>query len=102
MTQYIRIKDIPPGDAPEVNRKAWVGLVLPVMRFVHDEDHEHVVGIISGKPDYENKQGYMVDGQVAVDALRQKDPEGAKFWEELSPFFVTLVFAEAACEVVIR
>ena len=75
----IRIISTPPGGAPEWVRKEWVGLELPTV----ESSGRPQVGATGGKP--ENLGGFQINGKVAIDALKEKSPEAAKWWEDNWP-----------------
>lgn len=98
--QFIHIKDVPPGDPPEDVCAAWVGLTLPVIRYIHEKDQVHVVGVVTNAVDLENSDGYMVDAKVAIALLRMVDRDAAAWWDENVPYLSNLVFSEKVCEVI--
>jgi len=73
----IRVVSIPPGDAPEDIRRAWVGLVLPIP--TSGASTGRTVGVLSGEPEDE-PAGFPVDGRVAVEALAKRFPDAAQWW----------------------
>jgi hypothetical protein len=87
----IRITDIPPGEAPEDVRRAWVGLVLPLARGETGPRTLHTGGVLTGPRGLlmglvhilfgwtQRETGYVVEGGVAVDLLGRKD-RGAAAW----------------------
>lgn len=91
----IRIVSTPPGQAPEWVRKEWVGVEIPV---VEQPVKGIQVGVRGGKP--QNKGGYEVNTADAIEALRKKSPEAAKWWEDNVPLasISHLVFAKDVCE----
>lgn len=97
----IRIVAIPPGDAPEHVRQAWVGLELPLRNGATAPAPEIVVGALSGKvADFE--PGYVVDGILAIHRLAAHSPEAAAWWRENAPLVLKpgydLFFPSEACE----
>lgn len=99
MGERIRIIDTPPGQAPDWVKAKWVGIELPVEEDSPDEEGVQF-GIKGGRP--ENLGGYQIRTQDAIEALREKSPEAAKWWEDNIPsdLFPTLVFKRDVCEVV--
>src|SRR5580658_7219033 len=109
----IKIIDIPPGEAPEEVRQAWVGLVLPVA-FSRRRRFKST-GVVSGptsrigsflairRGDFKRENGYAVAGRKAIEILSQHSPEAAEWWREHAPRFLArgryLVFADEVCEV---
>lgn len=88
----------PSGQAPELIREAWVGLELEAQM----DPGGLYVGVLGGKASSDNIGGYTVAGNEALEALRAKHPEAARWWEENSPYisFGDLVFGTKFCRVV--
>jgi len=97
-TAGIRIIDVPPGEAPDVVRKAWVGLVLPVLGPLQEYP---TFGVLSG-PKTEIgvriytrlgrarwESGYLVEARVAVSILEMVNPEAAEWWRTNTPHLLT-------------
>jgi hypothetical protein len=97
MAQF-RINDVPPGQAPEWVRKAWVDLVLP-MRDVPPASVRQA-GIFGGKS--ENLGGFAVSGQIALSLLKEHNSAAAEWWSTYAPhvLFGDLVFIRDVCEIV--
>jgi len=110
----IRITGIPPGEAPEKVRQAWIDLVLPVS---YARRHRFkTVGVLSGptghwnsylasrRGEIKSQAGYAVAGQKAVEILSEHAPEAAAWWRQNAPRAIArgkyLVFAGEACEVI--
>jgi hypothetical protein len=98
----IRIVAIPPGEAPEEVRRAWVGLVLPLAKQTRGPLLARGFGVLSGRgqPTY----GYAVPAARAVEILSQHAPEAAAWWTQnvphnLRPGRVFLFHAEVCQEV---
>jgi hypothetical protein len=111
----IRITGVPPGEAPEWVRRAWVGLVLPL---APGEDGARTLstgGVLTGPRGCatalvhlllgraKQRRGYVIDADVAVWLLAEKDPEAAAWWQEnaphvLRPGFRFMFPAEVCCE----
>jgi hypothetical protein len=93
----VRIVALPPGEAPEQIRKAWVGLELPVA----GRDRNTVVGVLSDRP-AAGCDGYAVDGAKAVALLAARAPEAAAWWRRNAPHVLVggyqLVFPAEICE----
>lgn len=101
MRERIRIISTPPGQAPEWVRDEWVGVELPVEENTPSEDVGVLqLGINGGRP--ENLGGYPIRTQDAIEALREKSPEAARWWESNVPLGLVprLVFKRDVCEVV--
>lgn len=93
----IRIVDIPPGEAPEHVRKAWVGLVLPLAEGEGGRRTLPVFGVISAPRTrwriflalllrrFTRADGYVVDAPTAIERLAQSSPEAADWWRSNAP-----------------
>jgi hypothetical protein len=99
----IRIVAMPPGDAPEHIRRAWVGLELPLANGQSGPSRQPAQGILSGQ-DEGPCSGYAVDGREGVALLAAKAPEAAAWWRQQAPHVTThgyqLVFPADVCEQV--
>ena len=111
----IRIIRIPPGEAPESIRQAWVGLVLPLTPGCERVCSTHTYGVLSGPRTFlgelfrrltgrlRRKAGYVVDVQAAIDILEDAAPAAAAWWRENVPHAMRpgrrFLFAPDACEV---
>jgi hypothetical protein len=97
----IRIKAVPPGEAPEFVRRAWVGLDLPVIAGQVQPDHGPAFGALSHQR-LAMPAGYAVDGPTAIAILQTASPEIAAWWRENVPAAVApgfqLVFPADVCE----
>jgi hypothetical protein len=108
----VKIIAIPPGDAPENVRAAWVGLTLPLAKpGVRTIPTMSVLacpktwlGIVlarlTGKTQPE--KGYVVDAHRAVEILASHAPAAAKWWNENAPSAVRpgrqFLFAADVCQ----
>lgn len=95
----IRIVKVPPGEAPEFVRRAWVGVEFPTIELPTEDRIE--IGIFGGESG--NIGGYEVDVHVALEALRQVRPEMFVWWmENMNVEFTAqaLVFRRDVCEVI--
>ena len=110
----IRIISIPPGEAPEEVRTAWVGLVLPVA--VSGVQSVEAAGVLS-RPTTglglffarllrrtKRESVYIVEAHRAVEILSAYSPDAARWWKanaapsiEAGQFFG---FVAEVCEVV--
>ncbi len=94
----IRIIDVPPGDAPEDVRRAWVGLVLPVCDPTNDVWLGR--GVLTRRP--ETLDGYAVEGATAVSMLSKINTDAANWWRDNAPHILQpgaiLVFHAKVCE----
>jgi hypothetical protein len=97
----VRIKALPPGEAPEDIRRAWIGLELPIANGQADGRSRGVFGVLSNEP-VSCCQGYSVDGAQAVRILAAKAPDAAAWWRRNAPHTLIggyqLVFPAYVCE----
>jgi hypothetical protein len=98
---HIRITQIPPGEAPESIRRAWVGVALPLRRAESQPQRLETLGAVSNEG-VEIATGYVVDGQMAVRSLEAHAPDAARWWRENAPHVVArgyrLCFPSRVCE----
>jgi hypothetical protein len=110
----VRITDVPPGEAPDWVRRAWVGMVLPLAPGETGPRTPRTVGVLSGPRDFvmillfflfgrrNRETGYVVEGRVAVQLLAEKDAEAARWWQEKAPHVLRpghrLVFQAEVCQ----
>jgi hypothetical protein len=103
ITCRVRIVAVPPGEAPEAVRRAWVGLELPA-RSAASDGPQPVFGVLSQKAAGQVR-GYAVGGAAAVRLLAEADPNAADWWRQNAPHVLTreyqLVFPEEVCERVV-
>ena len=113
----IRIVGVPPGEAPETIRRAWVGLVLPVAPRYGGRSRFPVFGVLTGPRGFlgtclallsgrsRREDGYAVRGRIAVETLTERSPEAADWWRSNVPHVVRaghiLVFSADVCEEVV-
>jgi hypothetical protein len=99
---HIRIIRVPPGEAPEMIRAQWVGLVLPLAHGSSAFQLESV-GVLSGKKEDEPVIGYLVEVKAAVEILAMKSVDAASWWRtNASHLFadgMTFIFHEHVCEL---
>jgi len=93
----IRIKNTPPGEAPEHIRQAWIGLVIPVPPRFAGRRRAFEIGVLSGPKSRlgvllailfgraQRATGYIVEASVAVDLLAIHSPTAADWWRENAP-----------------
>jgi hypothetical protein len=97
----VRIVAVPPGEAPEQVRRAWVGLELPLTRGESGPRAQDVVGVQSNRLQGQ-WTGFAVNGATAVTLLAAKAPEAAGWWRRNAPHVLvggyTLVFPAEVCE----
>ncbi|MBI2760956.1 MAG: hypothetical protein HYX51_05975 [Chloroflexi bacterium] len=105
---------MPPGDAPENIRRAWIGEILPVAgreRGMHAwGGHGVLFGPrtilgdlarrLRGRPVHDG--GFVVDARVAIQLLAERSPDAARWWIENTPRLFrpgyVLWFAPEACQ----
>ena len=106
----IRFTSVPKGGAPISIREQWIGVEVPCL-FSHDgvpKKGDGMRDVITGLdvPDY---PGYIVLQTMAINALQEKSPEAAAYWNEcgfpnhnLALFLFSLESAEIVKPVVSR
>jgi hypothetical protein len=111
---HIRIKETPPGEAPENIRQAWVGLVLPVLpQFSRIRTHPGF-GVLTGpKTQFglvlatilgrgQKQTGYIVEAKTAVELLASHSKDAAEWWRQNAPQFLKpkfyFLFSADSCE----
>ena len=114
LTMHIRIKSMPPGEALEQVRQAWVGLVIPVPPRVAGCQNFLGFGVLSGPKTRlggllglllgraKRHRGYAVSSKVALDLLAARCPEAADWWRQNAPRFFEpgqgFIFSSDSCE----
>lgn len=76
----LSITGVPPGEAPQAVREAWVGVVIPLLMVCllgckNKEFDKRLFGIwelstIDGSSTYEKEKIYLTDNQMIVDSPR--------------------------------
>ena len=110
----IRIKSVPPGEAPESIRQAWIGLEIPVHPQFAGRRKAFGVGVLTGPKSWfgqlfailfaraQREDGYIVEARIAVDLLSGRSPEAANWWRQHASSFIApgkyFLFAAEACE----
>lgn len=110
----IRIVDVPPGEAPEAIRRAWVGLILPLAPGETGLREMTGAGVLTGPRSLLGQLWYLLTGRGqrglnyvvrvddALDALEERSPEAAAWWRENTPHMIargrTFGFAAEVCE----
>jgi hypothetical protein len=114
----IRITEVPPGEAPEEIRRAWIGIELPLAEG-HDGPRSRLThGVLSGpRPlllvllrwlfwSHTASYGYTVDADNAIFILGQTQPTAAAWWRENVPLAVqpgrTFQFAAEVCQEIVE
>jgi hypothetical protein len=115
----IRIIAVPPGEAPEYIRQAWVGVVIPLPPPPLDQKRSiPSAGVLSGpktplgqmsalvRGKGFQRYGYTVEAIDAVEALAKKDAKAAEWWQKNASFRMKkgqmFVFAADVCEEVVE
>ena len=112
---FIRIIAVPPGEAPEDVRRAWVGVRIPLPLFHRRPRAWRTSGVLTGPKDLvarlrallsgrlERHRGYAVAVADAIAALEARDPAAARWWRENAPQAVrpgrAFVFSSEVCVV---
>ena len=112
----IRIVGIPPGEAPEEIRRAWIGLILPLMHGGYGLRNSWAsFGVLTGPKSClgllvmpllrrNRTDGYVVPVLDAVAILEGQHPNAAKWWRENVPHMMkagrAFVFDGSVCELV--
>jgi hypothetical protein len=95
------IIDVPPGEAPEQIRRAWVGLELPLAPGQTGPVPLATKGVVSGQQDG-GMVAYVILGSEAVKLLAAHDPEAALWWRTHAPHVLAhgyqLAFPTEVCE----
>jgi hypothetical protein len=110
----IRIKSMPPGEAPEHVRRAWVGLEIPVPPRAAGRRSFRGVGVLSGPKSRlgallavlfgrtEREVGYLVSSKTALELLAVRSPEAVDWWRQNAPHFLEpgrgFIFSLDSCE----
>ncbi len=76
----IRIVNTPRGGAPEAIRKKWVGIEMLCQW--RDKNCKSAVEVETGKP-AAPRAVYSVLQEDAIDALKEKCPEAAQYWNSM-------------------
>jgi hypothetical protein len=94
---FIRITDVPPGEAPRDVRQAWVGLVLPLAPGETGPRDTRTSGVLTGPRGFfsqllhlllgwtKPERGYVVEAAQAVWLLASQAPEAAAWWHVHAP-----------------
>lgn len=97
---YVRIVAVPPGEAPEDVRQAWVGLRLPLLLFHGKSKSLKIAGVLTGPKGfldrlatlfsgrYEQRNGYAISVLEAIAVLEGANPQAAAWWRQNAPHLV--------------
>jgi len=95
----VRVFDIPPGEAPDWVRRAWVGVELPTQNRMPKPIE--VIQMSTGEPAGE-WVGYAVSGIAALAAVAAVNARAAEWWRSNLPAITTpdykLIFPANVCE----
>ncbi|MCI0680791.1 MAG: hypothetical protein L0Y71_01695 [Gemmataceae bacterium] len=97
----VRIVAMPPGEAPETVRQAWIGLELPLIEDQTQTEYVVAQQVLSHQP-VTAPAGYAVEGKTAVEILESAAPEAAAWWRQNAPEALTpgyqLIFPAEVCD----
>lgn len=113
--KVIRITAIPPGEAPQHIREAWVGVRVPLPLWPSRAKPWRSSGVLTGPRTifarlsallsgrFSRREGYAVRVTEAIAALERVRPDAAAWWRENAPHLVRpgkmFVFAAEVCVV---
>lgn len=101
--KLVQIVAIPPGEAPEKIRAAWIGATIPLAdieapqpnlcnsRGVLGKEHGFLAKVkrFVGLPVIEQPSvGYVVEVLAAIEALKAHAPAAAAWWEQHAPHLI--------------
>lgn len=101
---YVRIIDVPPGEAPAWVREKWLGLELPLSYLRRKPRTAYAGGVLSGPRNLlsclkliaegrlERQSMYFVRVADALDILEKSEPAAAKWWRENTPHLLKGMF----------
>lgn len=114
--RYIRIVQVPPGEAPLWVREKWVGLELPLARGESGPRHVLTSGVVSGPRNrfaalwrallgrLPDKAGYAVYVFDALAVLEKTAPDAVEWWRANAPHLVNrkrkFLFQQEVCELI--
>jgi len=76
----VRVTCVPSGEAPEEDRREWVGIVIPLL---YEEPVEAAsLGLMTGKSEG-TRTGWVVPALLAFCLLMRKSPRAAGWWFDL-------------------
>jgi hypothetical protein len=112
----IRIIATPPGEAPIEVRRAWVGLILPLVPGYSEPVETLTCGVLTGPRHWLGRlwwlltdrfdpiRGYAVPVDEALVLLAGASPSAAAWWRENTPHLIgagrTFGFPAEVCEEV--
>lgn len=77
----IRIIKLPEGEAPEIVRKAWLGLILPCSPTVGWSNEGEELKVLSGKK-IPKRYGFSVPQAEAIKILSKSNRKAATWWKK--------------------
>lgn len=94
----IRIIAKPKSEEPDWVNEAWVGLEIPVIKGNYKQTGGQEV--VSGK--YRKYENYVVPVDIALELLKEKNPEAEKWWRENAKLagVYAIGFETEACELI--
>ena len=112
----IKIVALPPGEAPQEIREAWVGIVLPLVPRHLRPIGSRQFGVLSGPKTplmlkiagvfglgKVHPKVYLVDARTALRLLAEHAPLAEAWWRSNTPHLyrdgILLGFAEYVCEI---
>ncbi|AIF45989.1 hypothetical protein [Dyella japonica] len=117
--RHIRVIAMPPGEAPERIRAAWIGVVLPLAETKGSQPGIWITQGVLGKDRgllarikrllgmlvvEQPSVAYAVDVLAAMESLRAHSPSAAMWWERHTPHLLVpgkrFCFSAACCEEV--
>jgi len=97
----IRITALPPGEAPEAVRRAWIGLELPLIVGQVQTENITAQQAVSHQTVHA-PHGYAVEGPAAIAILAAASPDAADWWRQNAPHVLAsgyqLIFPAIVCE----
>lgn len=97
----VRIIRMPPGEAPQPVRQAWVGLLLPLIEGQVQTEYVVAQQAVSHQP-VTAPSACAVEGKAAVEILESANPEAAAWWRQNAPEVIAagyqLIFPAEVCE----
>ena len=98
----VRVVKTASGEAPDVVRQAWIGLILPVVSGPDGPVHQvKTKGVVSGEAQG-IKAAYLIPTAAALSILAEVNPAAAQWWRENLAYAATdrpLVFPVESCEL---
>ncbi len=80
---YVRITEIPDGEAPFWVRREWLGLLLPCDPVCGFPSGGMEKGAVSGKVAEKNRFGFSVPQAAALQVLATKSQDAFNYWKRL-------------------